>query len=809
MDQDKRRQAFLVAGLVAGLLVAGLVLAIVFGFLGHKTPPVTTAQVASPASPPEYSGTSSCRECHEKFYQLWAPSHHGLAMQPYTPAFAAKNLSPQKTDIVIGQHRYRAEIGDQAGWVVEQGPGGEKKLSIAHVLGGKNVFYFLTPLDKGRLQVLPVAYDVRHKEWYNTTGSMVRHFVERRDAPVDWRDPLLTFNTACYSCHVSQLSTNYDLKTDTYHTVWAEPGINCETCHGPGGEHVRVCAAAPKGTVPADLKIIRGGTKFAVAQNNATCSSCHAKASPLTTFFSPGERFFDHFDLATLENPDYYPDGRDLGENYTYTSWRMSPCVQSGQLSCLHCHTSSGRYRFQDEAKSNQACLPCHKDRVEKPQAHIHHPLDKPGIPTKCISCHLPKTEFARMARSDHSMLPPTPAATLKFKSPNACNLCHTDKDAAWADKAVRQWRARNYQAPVLQRAGLVDAARRQDWSKLPEMLASITSKTRDEIFATSLIRLLAFCPDPQKWPALRQVLQDPSPLVRSAAAAGLAGNLSPENLEALLKATEDDYRLVRLRAAGALAPYPRNLLTAADQHRVDQATQELLASLNSRPDDWSFHYNLGNHYLDRSEYQEALAAFATASRLRPDVILPWVNASMVHARLGDSRQAEESLRQALKIDPANATANYNLGLLLAEEGKTGEAETALRTALKTDPGLPGAAYNLGVLLSQRGDKEGLEWLGKAGRLRPEPRYLYTLAFFQLQQGDGTQAARVLKEITQKYPAYPDAYLLLGEIYEKAGKIPTALDLYRQALARASLDQRQRLLVAGKVEALTARPEKK
>ena len=32
-------------------------------------------------------------------------------------------------------------------------------------------------------------------------------------------------------------------------------------------------------------------------------------------------------------------------------------------------------------------------------------------------------------------MLPPTPAATIAFRSPNACNLCHKDKDAAWADQ--------------------------------------------------------------------------------------------------------------------------------------------------------------------------------------------------------------------------------------------------------------------------------------------------------------------------------------------------------------------------------------
>ena len=72
-------------------------------------------------------------------------------------------------------------------------------------MGGKYVYFFLTPMDRGRLQVLPVSYDVKKKMWYDTTASFVRHFVEMTDRPVDWKDPMLTFNTACYGCHVSQL----------------------------------------------------------------------------------------------------------------------------------------------------------------------------------------------------------------------------------------------------------------------------------------------------------------------------------------------------------------------------------------------------------------------------------------------------------------------------------------------------------------------------------------------------------------------------------------------------------------------------
>jgi hypothetical protein len=120
---------------------------------------------APPSSLPAYAGSRSCMECHERFYKLWSTSFHGLAMQPYSRDLAAAKLSPQKIDIVVGKYRYRADISGAEGWVQENGPLGRKRYKIEHVLGGKNVYYFLTPMGKGRLQTLPVAYDVKKKQW--------------------------------------------------------------------------------------------------------------------------------------------------------------------------------------------------------------------------------------------------------------------------------------------------------------------------------------------------------------------------------------------------------------------------------------------------------------------------------------------------------------------------------------------------------------------------------------------------------------------------------------------------------------------
>ncbi len=747
------------AGLAGGLLVF------------HRRPTKSAAG--------EFAGSVGCRDCHEKFYEKWSSSWHGLAMRPFTLAFARENIPMQKAPIEVRGRTYRIEIGSGTAVVREQGPDGERVYSVEHVLGGKNVFFLLTPRSGGKLQVLPLAFDVRRREWYDTTGSMVRHLPDLTDAPLDWTDRSLTFNASCYGCHVSQLSKNYSLETDSYGTTWGEPGINCESCHGPGRKHVEAMRRAGNNArAISDITVTR---QFSAAQTNSLCAPCHAKMSPLDTGFQAGSRFFDHYDLVTLEDRDFYPDGRDLGENFTYTSWLTSPCAASGKLECTHCHTSSGRNKFPGP-DSDMACLPCHSRHVLAPAAHSHHRAESEG--SRCVSCHMPETTFARMRRHDHSMLPPTPAATLRFDSPNACNLCHKDRDARWADRWVRLWYSRDYQAPLLHRAGLVDQARRQDWEHLDEMTAYLTSRDRNEVFAASLLRLLQRCPAPQKWPAVLGALRDLSALVRSSAAASLATCPEPRAFTELVEAAGDPYRLVRVQAAAALTHFSLDSLDAASRRRVETAFAEYEDSLKCRPDDPRSHYNLGNYHQERGDSTAAQREYETALRLLPSFIPALINLSIVHARLGEPEKAERALREALRYDPGSAEACFNLGILLAEHGRAVEAETCLRTALRSDPDLAEAAYNLAVLLADRNLPESLTLCRKAAALRPnEARYAYTLAYYLWKGKDPEGAIGVLRPLLQRQPDYADALMLLGSIYEATGRRGEAIQLYRSAAA--------------------------
>jgi tetratricopeptide (TPR) repeat protein len=370
----------------------------------------------------------------------------------------------------------------------------------------------------------------------------------------------------------------------------------------------------------------------------------------------------------------------------------------------------------------------------------------------------MPMTEFARMRRSDHSMRPPTPATTLEYKSPNACNICHTNQDAAWADKFVRQWRQRDYQKPVLERAALIAAARKGDWTRLPDILAYLSRPDREEIQTVSLVRLLANCPADDKWPVLRKLTDDASPLVRAGAVEALGERPDQPNANALLTAVGDDYRLVRVRAAAALAAIPEDRLPEEPRRRVRDAMAELMTSMKSRPDDMSSHYNLGNLHMARGQMLEAVTEFETATRLQPDALPLYVNAALAFNALGQNEKAEASLRRALSLDATNAAANLNLGMLLAEMGKLSGAEQAFRAAFQANPQSAQAAYNLGVLLSKAHSEEALDWCRRAAALGPDnPQYGYTYAFYLHQAGRSDLALQAIRSVRKRHPAHEDS----------------------------------------------------
>ncbi|MFA9390278.1 MAG: ammonia-forming cytochrome c nitrite reductase subunit c552 [Prolixibacteraceae bacterium] len=745
----------------------------------------------------EFTGSSTCIECHAKFYELWSGSHHGLAMQPITSKFIANEIQTNQEAILMEKGYYTAIVKDTSLIIQEVKNEQITNYEVIWALGGKNVYYFLTALDGGRLQTLPLAYNLNTKLWYNNPASAIRHFPQMgghntNDEALPWKHRQYTFNTSCYSCHVSQLSNNFDLASNTYQTNWKESGINCETCHGPASEHVNAARLAEKKGVPLDdLKLIVTKT-FTPEQHNASCAPCHAKMRAITPSYTPGDKYFDNYDLITLESTDFYPDGRDLGENYTMTGWHMNACAKAGELHCVTCHTSSGRYRFKsnDLTTANKACTSCHSEKEEHYEQHTHHAIS--SISPKCIDCHMPKTTFGHMDRSDHSFRPPMPMASLEFQSPNACNLCHSNQDAKWAQQQLFKWKKDNgYQDKTMAAGRLLVDARTEKWEHSNEIMEAIKTNKYGEVYTTSFLRLMVTLDNPQKKEAAFAALKFDSPLIRSAAASALYGFTDLETGKNLLKAAQDEILLVRLAAALPLTIFDQMAFTPDEQTIIQKVSNEYTQSLITRPDDWSAYYNLGNYYQNTGQTEKALISYETATKLAPDAILPLVNSSYLLSVNGNQEQAQLKLEKALLEDPMNEAANFNYGLLMAEVKNMDAADKALRKVLQVNNKNAAAAYNLAIIVSAKNPDEAIQFSKNAMEAAPDqPKYGYTYAFFLNQSGKTGEAQVVLTRLINLHPTYVSSAFLLANIYEKTGKKKQALAVYEKALkANANNEQ--------------------
>ncbi len=747
-----------------------------------------------------YSGSKSCITCHEKFYQLWHDSYHGLAMQPVTGAFIRENIHAFNQAILVGTDTFKVSVeGDTLFFIEQQATGTVSRYPALHAMGGKYIYFFLTPFPGGRLQVLPLAYDCDTKSWYNNPESGVRHFENIDDEPLDWRNHLYTFNTTCYNCHVSQLETNYNLADNSYDTKWREPGINCETCHGPSYDHIVACVKAGEGNTPKDLKIVQT-SMFTSEQHNSSCGSCHAKATVIAKSFEPEGLFYDFFDLITLENPDFYADGRDLGENYTMTSWEMNKCAIASDMHCVDCHTSSGRYRFAGE-KANEACMPCHTERVNNVSEHSFHHSGSEA--SKCIACHMPKTSFARMDRSDHSFRPPMPRATMAFGSPNACNLCHDDQSAEWAEKSIQETHKIEYQDETIFNGELIRKAREGDWSELDKILAGLEEGRFDNVYATSFIRLLEGCNDTAKWAIMYNLTYHESPLVRGAAAHSLYRNNSSKAIKRLMELSNDQFRVVRLNAAFALSSLPLHNIGETDREKISNALREYEASLVTHPDSWSAHYNLGNFYANQNEFPKALNSYKTSIRIYPEAIMPMVNAGFVYSLIRDYKSAEEMFIRALSIEPDHEAALTNIALLYGERGDNEMAAQYFRRLLSVSEKNAVAAHNLAVLLSQNDLDEAVELSRKAMDWEPgNPKYAYTYAFYLQKSGNAPGAKEILGNVISAFPTYIESYLLLSDIYTNAKEYGKAKEIVLKALGINGLSNDQRRTLSENLQQL-------
>ena len=185
--------------------------------------------------PPEstYVGREKCVKCHEKENKAWLGSDHDRAMDPATPDTVLGNFD--NAIFVFKGVTSRFYTRDGRYFVETEGPDGKTgEFPVTYVFGFDPLQQYLVPFPGGRLQCLPIAWDVERKTWFHL-------YPDHPPPPGDWLHWTRNgqnWNGMCAECHSTDLKKNYDPKSDSYHTTWSEIDVSCEACHGPGSRHV-------------------------------------------------------------------------------------------------------------------------------------------------------------------------------------------------------------------------------------------------------------------------------------------------------------------------------------------------------------------------------------------------------------------------------------------------------------------------------------------------------------------------------------------------------------------------------------------
>jgi Flp pilus assembly protein TadD len=184
--------------------------------------------------------------------------------------------------------------------------------------------------------------------------------------------------------------------------------------------------------------------------------------------------------------------------------------------------------------------------------------------------------------------------------------------------------------------------------------------------------------------------------------------------------------------------------------------------------------YVLLDDYADAFKWLEKAVAYDSTNK---DAWYYLGRAYYTRARLIEARKAFVTL---LKLDPRNAKAENNLGLILETEGQPAAAIEAYRKAIawqEENSQLSGQPYvNLGNLLMEQGQiEEAIGPLEKAAALAPNNAFCHmTLGVYYRKAGQMEPAQRELERATQIEPDNAVAHYQLGRLYKEIHNLDRA-----------------------------------
>jgi predicted CXXCH cytochrome family protein len=708
----------------------------------------------------EFVGSDKCKDCHRPEYDKWLTSHHRMAMAVATDETVLGDFNDAEFEHFGVRSRFFRKDGKF--FVHTQGPGGKMEdLEITHTFGWYPLQQYLVPFPGGRLQCLPITWDVKNKKWYHL-------YPDQPLEPDDWlywTNNGQNWNGMCAECHSTDLKKKYNPETDTYQTTWSEISVGCEACHGPGSAHVQ-WAQLPDMARPAldnDALIVQTSGLDA-RQQIELCAPCHSRRMSLEDNIHAHADFLDYGTPQLLNEGMYFADGQILEEVYVYGSFMQSKMYARG-VRCSDCHDVHSAQRVKE---GNALCLQCHKAGIyDTKDHHFHKAEDEKGEPIRsetgeilfdvgsgalCEQCHMPGRNYMGIDyRPDHSFRIPRPDLSVSIGTPNACNRCHIDKSNQWSAETMVKWygqRRRTHYGTVL------NAGRLGQPEALPDLIRLADDRLYPAIVRATALMLLSSYGGVDSRETLERALADEEALIRQTAVRQLAASDPQADLALFGPLLYDPVKAVRIEAAQKLTAIPMEEMTSDIKIKFQSALREYVAAMERTGDFAASRHNLGNMYANLGDSETAIANYRKAIEIDRMFYPAKVNLAMLYSRIKANDQAEQLFREVVGEFPELYEIKYSLGLLLAEKKQYEEAAEYLAQAAEGLPQRARIHYNLGLLHQYLQRDQAAEIaLQRAVDIDPNNLdFLYALADFYLKRNRWDDAGRIAESMVTRHP---------------------------------------------------------
>ena len=191
-----------------------------------------------------------------------------------------------------------------------------------------------------------------------------------------------------------------------------------------------------------------------------------------------------------------------------------------------------------------------------------------------------------------------------------------------------------------------------------------------------------------------------------------------------------------------------------------------------------------GLSFLSKDDCENALPYFEKAVESDSNYAEAWAQAGFCKEKLGRHADAIEASKKAVNLRPS-AESYFNIGLANYYLKQYRDAAESYRQSIKLDPyNAADAYYALGLVYRDWGRPDDeIQAYKQAIRLRQDYTSAYErLGSRYLKSKKYSEAIDVFKQISVLKPGDANAPNSMGEAYLEMGKLPEAVEAFRQAI---------------------------